>query len=249
MAKYNSPVKMSLRLHRVAGMITPGLIVADIGTDHGYIPIHQILTGKSDYAYACDVAEGPLGRAKDNVELYNVGDKVQTVLSDGLVGLLDIEENKPQSIVIAGMGGTLICKILKEGAAVAEQAKELVLSPHSEWYDVREFLLNNGYEIVDEDMLKEDGKYYVIIKAVYRGGDNLWEKSLHNDEDELRFGAVLIRKKHPVLVDFIHKELDTCSKIKKNLIKNGGVVAKGKLAEFDDKEKSLRRVLRKIEEV
>lgn len=67
-----SPVKMSSRLHRVADMITPGRIVADIGTDHGYIPIYEVLTGRAGYAYACDVAEGPLGRARDNVSLYNV---------------------------------------------------------------------------------------------------------------------------------------------------------------------------------
>ena len=96
-------------------MITPGRIVADIGTDHGYIPIYEVLTGRAGYAYACDVAEGPLGRARDNVSLYNVGDRVQTVLSDGLKGLKNIKDNIPEAIVIAGMGGSLICRILSEG--------------------------------------------------------------------------------------------------------------------------------------
>lgn len=251
MENKKSPVKMSLRLHSVAGMITPGLTVADVGTDHGYIPIYQVLTGNSDYAYACDVAEGPLSRAGDNIELYNVGDKVQTVLSDGLNGLIGIKEHKPQAIVIAGMGGMLICRILKEGAVVAEQAKELVLSPHSEWYEVRSFLHDNGYEIIDEDMLKEDGKYYIIIKAVYCGLAKQESSYVNGQdiEDELCYGAVLIKKKHPVLAEFIKKELDTCSKIKKNLIENGGSGAKEKLAAFDDKENKLRRVLGKIMEV
>ena len=115
-------------------MITPGRIVADIGTDHGYIPIYEVLTGRAGYAYACDVAEGPLGRARDNVSLYNVGDRVQTVLSDGLKGLKNIKDNIPEAIVIAGMGGSLICRILSEGAEAARNAKELILAPHSEWY-------------------------------------------------------------------------------------------------------------------
>lgn len=249
MEKIKSPVRMSMRLHKVADMITPGLTVADIGTDHGYIPIYQVLTGGSDYAYACDVAEGPLGRAKDNVSLYNVGDRVHTVLSDGLKGLIGITQHKPESIVIAGMGGTLICRILNDGAVVVEQAKELVLSPHSEWYEVRCFLMDKGYEIIDEDMLKEDGKYYVIIKAVPVCRIDSDIHNVHYDEDELCYGAVLIKKKHPVLVEFIHKELDTCSKIKQNLIENGGSASLEKLAVFEGKENNLRRVLDRITEV
>ena len=246
MENKKSPVKMSLRLHRVADMITPGLTVADIGTDHGYIPIYQVLTGRADYAYACDVAEGPLGRAKDNVALYNVGDRVRTVLSDGLAGLRDLAGDKPRSIVIAGMGGTLICRILKEGADVAGQADELVLSPHSEWYEVRCFLADNGYEITDEDMLKEDGKYYVIMKAVRMNEPKSVQADAQSDEDELRFGSVLMKKRHPVLIEYIEKELDTCAKIKKNLTENGGSGAKEKFAEFEDKERNLKRVLGKM---
>ena len=255
-----SPVKMSSRLHRVADMITPGRIVADIGTDHGYIPIYEVLTGRAGYAYACDVAEGPLGRARDNVSLYNVGDRVQTVLSDGLKGLKNIKDNIPEAIVIAGMGGSLICRILSEGAEAAQNAKELILSPHSEWYDVRKFLYDNGYTITDEDMLREDGKYYVVIKAgPSKAGDNGTAGSQRSDtsvalqdeqfRDELCYGPVLIRKKHTVLVDYLRKELDTCGKIRENLLNNGGTTAKEKLAEFDEKEAVLRRVLKKIAEV
>ena len=196
-----SPVKMSSRLHRVADMITPGRIVADIGTDHGYIPIYEVLTGRAGYAYACDVAEGPLGRARDNVSLYNVGDRVQTVLSDGLKGLKDIKDNIPEAIVIAGMGGSLICRILADGSRVAAGAKELVLSPHSEWYEVRLFLQNNCYRIVDEDMLKEDGKYYVIMRAEHAGS-----VAEHLKDEELKFGPVLMKKRHPVLMDYLKKD-------------------------------------------
>ena len=222
-------------------MITPGLTVADVGTDHGYIPIYQVLTGRAERAYACDVAEGPLGRAVDNIRLYNVADRVDAVLSDGLIGLKGIEENIPESIVIAGMGGSLICRILTDGCKVAAGAKELVLSPHSEWYEVRQFLQDNGYKIADEDMVKEDGKYYVIIKAVHSD-----DKVRSLTDEELRFGPVLMEKKHPVLIDYLKKEKDTCGKIKKNLSENAKEGSQGKLDEFDKKEALLERVLGKI---
>ena len=158
------------------------------------------------------------------------------------------------------MGGSLICRILSEGAEAARNAKELILSPHSEWYDVRRFLYDNGYTITDEDMLKEDGKYYVVIKVVpSKAGDNGKAGSQCGDasvalqdeqfRDELCYGPVLIRKKHTVLVDYLRKELDTCGKIRENLLNNGGTTAKEKLAEFDEKEAVLRRVLKKIAEV
>lgn len=244
MENMKSPIKMSSRLHKVADMITPGLIVADIGTDHGYIPIYQVLTGKAHVAYACDVAEGPLSRAADNIRLYNVGDKVKTVLSDGLCGLTDIKADAPEAIVIAGMGGSLICRILADGSRVAAGAKELVLSPHSEWYEVRLFLQNNCYRIVDEDMLKEDGKYYVIMRAEHAGS-----VAEHLKDEELKFGPVLMKKRYPVLMDYLKKEKDTCEKIKKNLADNAGESARSKIDEFEKKEALLDGVLGKLMEV
>ena len=105
------------------------------------------------------------------------------------------------------MGGSLICRILSEGAEAAQNAKELILSPHSEWYDVRKFLYDNGYTITDEDMLKEDGKYYVVIKAVpSKAGDNGKAGSQRSDasvalqdeqfRDELCYGPVPVSYTH-----------------------------------------------------
>ena len=104
-------MQLSKRMDRLASMVTEGSSLADVGTDHGYIPIYEVLTGRAGYAYACDVAEGPLGRARDNVSLYNVGDRVQTVLSDGLKGLKNIKDNIPEVIVIAGISGNILAKL------------------------------------------------------------------------------------------------------------------------------------------
>lgn len=222
-AERKEPFRMSVRLHMVADMITPGLVVADIGTDHGYIPIYQVLTGRSPYAYACDVKEGPLKRAEEHVRQYQAGDRVKTVLSDGLLAFAGQEVRDgdsvsvPESVVIAGMGGKLMCDILKAGQSVAENAKELILSPHSEIEEVRKYLYQHGLNIVDENMIKEDGKYYAAMRAVRRKDG----KNRVPEELELRFGPCLLKKKHPVLMEFLHKEIDTCQRILANLEENG----------------------------
>ena len=109
---------------------------------------------------------------------------------------------------------------------------------------MRLFLQNNCYRIVDEDMLKEDGKYYVIMRAEHAGS-----VPEHLKDEELKFGPVLMKKRHPVLVDYLKKEKDTCEKIKKNLADNAGESAKSKLDEFEKKEALLDGVLGKLMEV
>ena len=113
-------MNLSKRLTAVARLITKGNSVADIGTDHGYIPIYMAQKGYTDKAFAMDVNEGPLQRAVDNIARYNVSDKVCTRLSDGLKGL---SEGEADTIVIAGMGGLLTIRILTDGAEVAHSAK------------------------------------------------------------------------------------------------------------------------------
>ena len=249
-----SPIKMSSRLHTVADMITPGMTMADIGTDHGYIPIYQVLTRRAKHAYACDVAAGPLGRARDNVSLYHVEDKVELVLSDGLEGLAKTEGELPDCIVIAGMGGSLICRILDDGREVAVRAKELVLSPHSEWYEVRSYLSANGFYIVDENMIKEDGKFYVIIKAVPVKGEAGTEcqdikSDAVMDNAAFHFGPVLMKKKHPVLLEYLEKERDTCCKILDNLKQNAGASSHARWDEIIGWKNIIENAINKITEV
>lgn len=249
-----SPIRMSSRLHTVADMITPGMTVADIGTDHGYIPIYQVMTGRAEHAYACDVALGPLGRARDNVSLYHVEDRVKLVLSDGLDGFSGDEEELPECIVIAGMGGSLVCRILDSGRKIACHAKELVLSPHSEWYEVRSYLFENGFGIVDENMIKEDGKFYVIIKAVpIKAGECedclCFTRGAVMDKAELHFGPVLLNKKHPVLLEYLEKERDTCCKILYNLKQNAAASSAARWDEIMEWKNIIEEAINTITEV
>lgn len=191
-------MNISKRLKLVASMVSDNYSAADIGTDHGYIPIYLVLERGFRRTFAMDVNEGPLLRAVENIEKYGVGDCVETRLSDGLDGL---SENEAESIIIAGMGGILINRILEKGMIVAKSAKELIISPHSDIPLVRSFLRDNNFKIVDENIVFEDSKFYFVFKAV--NGTMEFE-----DELDTVYGHILFDKKSPVFRDYLMKELE-----------------------------------------
>lgn len=149
-------MELSKRLRAVADLVTAGYQVADIGTDHAYIPIFLTETGKTDYAVAMDVNKGPLRKAQENICAYKMEEQIETRLSDGFSAL---KVQEVQSAVIAGMGGNLVIRILEEGHDVVSCLKECILQPQSEPDKVRAFLLQEGFFFIEEDMVEEDGKY------------------------------------------------------------------------------------------
>lgn len=174
-------------------MISAGNSLADIGTDHGYIPIYMALNGLTAKAFAMDINEGPLERASKNINRYKVEGIVETRLSNGLSSLLSGEA---ESLVIAGMGGLLINRILADGIECANSAKELILSPHSDTDKVRLFLADNGFCIIDEQIVYDEGKYYFILKAV-NGSMKL------EDDSEIRYGRFLDSKGNDVFRNYL----------------------------------------------
>ena len=193
-------VKLSKRLERIASFVQPGSRVADIGTDHGYVPIWLVQKGVCPSALAMDVRKGPLERAKEHVEEMGLSGKIELRLSDGLEKL---KAGEADTVVIAGMGGKLTCRILEQGRHVWENWSEgkerLILSPQSEQDEVRHFLEKQGFAILQEAMLMDEGKYYIVIEAA-RG------TMQPGREQDYRFGADLIRKKDPVLLAYLEKE-------------------------------------------
>lgn len=193
-------VKLSKRLERIASFVKQGSRVADIGTDHGYVPIWLVQKGICPLAIAMDVRKGPLERAREHVEGMGLSKKIELRLSDGLEKL---KPDEADTVIIAGMGGKLTCRILEQWKHVWEQWSEekerLILSPQSEQDEVRRFLAEHGFRIIGESMLEDEGKYYVIIE-VSRGSMQPLR------ENEYRFGADLIRKKDPVLLTYLEKE-------------------------------------------
>ena len=192
----------------VAAMVTSGGVLADVGTDHGYIPIALIQRQKIKSAIAMDINKGPLARAQDNIASARLGDYIQTRLSDGVAAL---GEGEADSILIAGMGGELVIHILSEGEKVCKAASELILQPQSDIRKVREYLRLHHYKIVDEDMICEDGKYYPMMSVINVELDNAWMKM----DEQTRvacdiYGPLLLRNGNPVLRRFLvrqHRQL------------------------------------------
>lgn len=187
---------LSKRLQNVADMVTKGYIVADIGTDHGYVPIYLIKNGIVPKAYAMDINEGPLKIADKNIRLEGLQDKITTVLSDGMN---EMTSGMAESVVIAGMGGDLIIDILNRGKNV-KGIKELVLSPHKRVDLVRKYLLDNNWKITAENMVIDNNKYYTILKAAPEREESEY------DETEIMYGRLLLLKKNPVLKQYLEKE-------------------------------------------
>lgn len=206
------PVCLSPRLLAVAELVSSGARLADIGTDHAYIPIFLAESGRIEGAVACDVNSGPLQRAGDHIREHGLEDRIQTRLSDGFSQLKPGETN---SAVIAGMGGGLMIRILKEGSCIAGCMEECILQPQSEIERVRAFLLEEGFSFLREDMVRDDGKYYVIMKVKPPSGDgNEYAAAGKWKEEELRYGKLLLEEKNPVLYEFLEREI----RIKKDIL-------------------------------
>lgn len=190
-------MELSKRLKAVAELVTPGQKIADIGTDHAYIPIWLVEEKRAVSAIAMDINQGPLAKAKENIELHGLSSYIETRLSDGMKKLCP---NEADSVIIAGMGGGLVMKILEDVKEKPLGIREWILQPQSELRRVREYLLVSGYQVIAEDMVLDEGKFYPMMKVI-RG-----EKESYREE-ELCYGKLLLRQKHPVLELFLKKEL------------------------------------------
>ena len=189
-------MKLSPRLLAVTSFVKKGSRVADIGTDHGYVPIWLIEEGIAESALAMDVRKGPLERAESHIRLYGLEDRIQTRLSDGLK---ELRAGEADTVVIAGMGGELMIRILDEGRHMWDSLRRLILSPQSELQKVRHFLSQEGFCILGENMVKDEGKYYTVME-VGRGSMEYGSEALY------RYGACLIRDKNPVLKEYLQNE-------------------------------------------
>lgn len=197
-------VKLSERLTSLARMVSCGGTLADVGTDHGYVPIYLMENGQMERAIAMDIGKGPLLRAKEHIRLYGMEDVIETRLSDGVEAL---EVGEADSILIAGMGGNLILHILESGKDVVNSAKELILQPQSEIDKVRRYLYEHQLVIDQEKMLVEDGKYYTMFHITVGQKEDVNMNALTNEEREvcLHFGYHLLMGADPVLYEYLNK--------------------------------------------
>lgn len=143
-----------------------GKTFADIGTDHGHLPIYLYKKGIIKKAVAADINPMPLESARKNISLNGVSKGIDTVLSDGLC---EIKDFAPDDIAIFGMGGELICRIIAEAPWTKNKNIRLILQPMTKQDEVRKFLLDEGYSIVEETLSVDDGKIYQTLCAEYSG--------------------------------------------------------------------------------
>lgn len=202
--------KLSQRLLHLAEMVPSGGRLADIGTDHAYIPIFLVMEGRIPSAVAMDIGEGPLSRARINVAAHCLEAKIELRLSDGLK---ELHADEADTVLIAGMGGGLMVRILEAGGHAIRPGLNLVLQPQSEIQEFRKYLRMHDFQILKEDMVFEDGKYYPMIfakkEAAKGSGDGM--PAMHAEggrqETEDLCGPCLLAARNPVLLEWLKKEI------------------------------------------
>ena len=209
-------IALSKRLQAVAHLVTPGGVVADIGCDHAHLAMYLYENSLCKSVIACDVNDGPIEIARQNIAAAGYANAICVRKADGLSGLSVAEAD---SIVIAGMGGRLIIRIIEEGLSRIDDNCELILQPQSDVGEVRRFLDLKGFAIVKEDIVFEDGKFYPMIKSSPKS--NCAVMKYVNDAD-YEYGGFLIRTHHPVLIDFLRYKKSVLTKILGSIDENGG---------------------------
>ncbi len=192
---------ISKRMEVLVGLVEDSKCLADVGCDHGYVGIAALLLNKTERVIACDINEGPLDAARSNARVYGTAQDMDFRLANGLVAL---EPDEADTVIIAGMGGRLIADILSQGEKVAKGADSLILSPQSDIPFFRNYLLEEGYQIECETMLKDEGKYYYIIRT---NKSDVCGKKYPTDELSMMFGGRLLADKDLVLKEYLEWQL------------------------------------------
>lgn len=238
---------LSERLQSLVAMVSPGKCVVDVGCDHGFVSIYLVQQGISPKVLAMDVRQGPLSRAREHIREYGLEDYIETRLSDGL---LECKEEEAQSLVCAGMGGKLMMKILTESESKAKSLDELILQPQSELPAFRRFLKESGYRTLDENILCEDGKFYFLFKVRFEKEPVLGHESEREKEQVLyeKYGELLLKRKHPVLREYLDFMLGTARQIEDNLKGGQGERAEERISEIRQEIKDLQAAIAMYEE-
>ena len=198
-------MELSKRLQSIIENMENVNILADIGTDHGYIPIYSLEKDLCKKAIAIDINKDPLDKAKINSVLEGVDDKIEFRLGSGLKPL---KIGEAECAIIAGMGGNLIKDILEENLEIAEAMDYLILQPAQNPEVLREYLYSNNYEVIKEDLCMDDGIFYEIFKIRVRNG----EKTVL-DKIYYEVSPILLRQKHPLMKDYLEHKIEANKRI------------------------------------
>jgi Predicted SAM-dependent methyltransferase len=194
-------MELSQRLKCIIQNMSKCQSIIDVGTDHGYIPIHAVENGIVDFAIASDINKGPKEKAERNVRLLGLSDKVECRLG---AGLNTVKEKEVEVAIMAGMGGNLIRDIIIQDINKVKYFKYMILMPAQNPEILREFLYNNSFEILKEDLCFEDGIFYEVFKVKH--SEQAINEKLNAFDYE--FSPILIKNKHKLLKDFIESKIN-----------------------------------------
>ncbi len=212
-------------------------VIMDVGTDHGYIAIELIKRNLADKVIASDINKDPLNKAKLNVSLEGLSNKIELRLGGGLT---PVKENEVNGILIAGMGGNLIRDILENDIKKVKNMDYLVLQPAQNPEVLREYLYISDYEIIDEDVCFDEGKYYEVFKVKYKENNST---KLENIFYEV--SPILLNKKSDVFKDYLYEKIDKYKKVT-SFIKDNTEHALSRKKELDSKIEIMENLLKKF---
>ena len=185
-------------METIAEYVLPGSVVADIGTDHAYLPVYLLLEKKISKAIAGDIAEGPCHAAANTVAMYGQRSAVEIRLGSGLSVL---HPGEADCIVLAGMGGSTMVEILEADLPVAQSAQRLVLQPQTGAMGLRKWLCDNNWSLVAEKLVCENKRLYEIVVA-----EPGTERQVYT-EAEFAIGPLLLEQRDPLLKEQFAKVL------------------------------------------
>lgn len=249
-------LKLSERLRALSELIPAGSVLADIGTDHAWVPAELLLSGRISRAIAMDIGEGPLERAATHLAELGLTEQVSLRLSDGFAAL---KPGEADCVLIAGMGGELMQSILTRGLgangspgpAFREGVKRYLFSPHTEWEAFRGYLAAQGFRLTDERMLKEDGKYYLILVCENGDGEAAYREAEARGIPAAaarRFGPMLLERRDTVLRNYMKDRLRTEQEIAERLPQSDRTAVSAKREELRESIALLKECLSNFEE-
>lgn len=197
--------QLSERLTRVAEHVPQGAVVADIGSDHAYLPCYLVLNGVVDKAVAGEVVKGPYESAQQQVRQEGLTEQIQVRLASGLEAIH--VEDRITAVTIAGMGGPLICSILEQGKEKLAEVERLILQPNVHAKSIRDWAAANNWTIIEEEIIKENEKIYEILVLEKTASPVLWTPQ------QLLMGPELLKDQTPIFREKWTRESDQWKKI------------------------------------
>ncbi|WP_040211397.1 tRNA (adenine(22)-N(1))-methyltransferase [Clostridium polynesiense] len=227
-------MELSIRLKSIINLMDSCSSIVDVGTDHGYIPIYAVKNGICKTAIASDINSGPLKKAEKNIVNEELKDKIYCRKGGGLS---TVSVDEVEALIIAGMGGNLIRDILLEDIEKVKRYEYIILQPAQNPEVLREFLYKNSFEVIDEDICIDEGKFYELFKVKYI--EDVKDESKEDTDYEI--SPYLIKKKHPLILDYIEYKILYYEKIKNYILEDTEAAR--------ERKNSVQCILNRLEEL